>query len=353
MVRSARILLLAVMVGTATSARAQAPAPGAAPDALPPMLPPARTLLAAPPAEPPTPTFAPAPLPGPYFERDPLLDRPPLPPPGWFADVDLGVVIPHVKNKLIGTVQVPGAANPDRVALPSADLDWTILPRFEAGYRLPSGFGACSLTYRFLDSRGTGITSGMDGPAALKSRLDMNEIGLDYTSDETSLWPHWDMRWRVGVRLIYVYFDSRADESPELAAADSGIVEQRESNWFVGFGPHWGVELARQLGGTGLALVTRVDFATYLGHIRQGFYELATSGGPNDGPLAAETRNSTAQAVPTVQGFFGLRWQPTQCPNADVFVGYQYEHWWSVGKLFDSSGELNVQGFFVRAEWNF
>ena len=175
--------------------------------------PPAAVPLLTPPA-PPMPTFAPAPQPGPYFEVDPLLDRPPLPPPGWFADVDLGAVIPHVKNHLSGQVQLPGAANADTVALPSAGLDWTVFPRVEAGYRLPSGFGAVSLSFRFLDTEGTSTVGGVDGAAVLHSRLSLHEAGLDYSNNETSLWPNWDMKWTVGVRLLYAFFDSRADESP-------------------------------------------------------------------------------------------------------------------------------------------
>lgn len=363
MVRWARLLLLAVVVGTAaTRARAQAPAlpavpvpvpprESAAPDVLPLLPAPGRVL----PAAPPTPTFAPAPLPGPYFERDPLLDRPPLPQPGWFADVDLGVVIPHVKNHLTGQVQVPGTGSPDTVMLGSAPLDWTVFPRIEAGYRLPSGFGAFSLSYRFLAADGTGTARGMDGPAVLKSRLGLNEVGLDYTSAETSLWPHWDMKWSVGVRLLYVFFDSRADESPDLAAAGSTIFEQRESNWYAGFGPHVGLELDRQIDGTGLSFVVRGDGAIYLGRLRQGFFEQSTALGPNGVPLGGEMTTPVSQAVPALGVFVGLRWQPPRWQGANLYLGYQYEHWWDVGKNNStlSSGELNVQGIFLRAEWNF
>ena len=135
MVRSARILLLLAALGaTATITRAQAPelpapkpstsedatAPGAPPLQLPGQPMPVIS------AGPPTPTFAPVPPPGPYFQDDPLLDRPPLPPPGWFADLDIGAVIPHIKNHVQEQVALPGAAT--TVALPSAGLDWTVFP---------------------------------------------------------------------------------------------------------------------------------------------------------------------------------------------------------------------------------
>ena len=55
------------------------------------------------------PLYEPAALPGPYFERDPLLDPPELPPPGWFADVDVLAAKAHVKNKLTNA-SIPGGA---------------------------------------------------------------------------------------------------------------------------------------------------------------------------------------------------------------------------------------------------
>ena len=130
MIRSGRILLLLAALGgaAATTARAQSPAAAPEPDAPSPSASPCnrrRPSLQPPaPPAPPTPTFAPAPLPGPYFEVDPLLDRPPLPQPGWFADADLGAVIPHVKNHLNGPVQLPGQRRP-RYGGPGQRPAWT------------------------------------------------------------------------------------------------------------------------------------------------------------------------------------------------------------------------------------
>jgi hypothetical protein len=343
MVRSAGMLLLSLALGV-TAARAQTAPP-------PPM--PGPPSLAGEHA----PTFDPAPLPGPYFEVDPVLDRPPLPQPGWFADVDIGGVIPHVKNHLNGPVQLGfigptqdiTTPNPDIVALPSAALEWTVFPRIEAGYRLPSGFGGISLSYRGLDTEGNGTAAGMDGVAALHSRLNLQEVGLDYSSDETSLWPNWDMKWEVGVRVLWVYFDSRADELPQLAAAGSTVFEQQESNWYAGCGPHVGLELDRQICDTGLSFVLRVDGAIYLGRLQQRFSEASTV------PLIGVTREGVSQGVPDLAGFAGFRWQPSQWKGAEFYLGYQYEHWWDIGRNNEttSTAELNVQGFFVRFAYNF
>jgi hypothetical protein len=347
------LLLWAALAGAAaTTARAQ-PAdlpPARQPDAPSPseFTVPARPAAALT-SGPPTPTFAPVPLPGPYFEVDPLLDRPPLPPPGWFADVDLGIVSPHVKNHLSGPVQFPFQAAPDTVALGSAPLDWTAFPRFEAGYRLPSGFGAFSLSFRFLDTDGNGTAAGLDGPAALHSRLSLHEAGLDYSNGETSLWPNWDLKWAVGLRLIYIFFDSRADEAPSLAAAGSTVVEQRDSNWYCGVGPHAELELDRQIGCTGLAFVLRGEGTIYLGRLRQAFYETSTTG------LSASSSVPVTQGVPELGFFVGVRWEPPQWKAAQFYLGYQYEYWWDVGRNNNttSAGDVEVQGIFVRAALNF
>jgi hypothetical protein len=52
----------------------------------------------------------------------------------------------------------------------------------------------------------------------------------------------------------------------------------------------------------------------------------------------------------------GLRWQPAFWPHTLVFLGYQYEYWWNVGRLSltdTSRGELSDQSILLRAEFNF
>jgi hypothetical protein len=300
--------------------------------------------------------FAPAPsagppglaLPGPYFEEDPRLDPPNLPLPGWFADVETEIAAAHVKNKLSNTVSI-GTAAPNRVSLPSAELDWTVAPRFELGYRLPSGFGAFAFAYRFLTTEGTQGTIGADGPASLHSRLELNEFDFDYVSREFSLWPLWEMQWRFGGRLTELFFDSRADEGIAQAAAGSGIFESRVSNSYVGFGPHWGVELVRRLDESGFSLVGRADGALHLGRLRQRFSEASTTS------LVGETRTSSSQAVPMLNTQAGIGWNPPAYPHLQFFLGYEYEYWWNVGRdsRTTSRGEMFDQGIFLRAQFNF
>jgi hypothetical protein len=289
----------------------------------------------------------------PYFVQDDLLDPPGLPQPGWFADVDIAVVVPHVKNGLRETVAV--GSGTDNILLPTTPLDWTVSPRLEAGYRLPSGFGEFALAYRFLASEGTGRFGGLDGAAALKSRVDFNVIDVDYLSRELSLGPHWDMKWRIGLRTTTVYFDTAASEPFGVAAAGQGILDARASNHYWGMGGHGGVDLARHLDGTGLSLVGRLDLGTVLGRVIQHFYEDTTTVGPDGRLVSGAARDSDAAIVPTITFQLGVSYQPPQCQPLRVFLGYQYDHWWEVGRVdtTHSRGELTDQGFLLRAELNY
>src|SRR5262249_39639997 len=156
-------------------------------------------------------------------------------------------------NDLTDFVQA-GTRPPDLVGpLGAAGLDWTVSPRVEVGYRLPSGFGGFSVGYRGLATQGVSRADEDAGLATTKSRVDLNQLDLDYSSNEISLWPHGDMTWRLGVRVGWSYFDT-ATTDPGLAVI-GGPLHERTSDFFVGAGPHASVELAHHLSWSGLCVV--------------------------------------------------------------------------------------------------
>ena len=298
--------------------------------------------------------YACEPLLGPYFEVDPLLDPPELPAVGWFAGLDLGIIGPHIKNRLTDMVQIDGLP-PSTVQLPTAPLDWTVAPRVEIGYRLPSGFGGFALAYRFFGTDGSETLLGPDGPASLRSRLDVNVVDLDYQSWEMALWPNWEMKWWFGLRQANIYFDSQETEPFATAAAGSGILATRTTNHHLGWGPHYGLELDRHWDGTGLSLVTWADGATLLGRTQQHYQEISTVLGPDGRPLTGDTRESNPQTIPVLSIFLGFAWQPPRYHQFRFSVGYEYEYWWNVGRISTSTprGEMSDQGILLRAEFNF
>jgi hypothetical protein len=308
----------------------------------------------------PAPPTSPAcdPLDVPYFVPDPLLDPPQLPPPGWFAGLEFDVLKPHVKNGLTNTVQNAAQAEvgtSTRVALPSAPLDWCFSPRVLLGYRLPAGFGEVALAYRGLGTRGAEGVTGPDGPARLNSRLDFNVVDLDYSSREFSLWPNWDLKWTVGLRTLFLFFDSQVDQPSIQAVSGRGIFQIRESNRLVGVGPHAGLELSRHLTDTGLSLLLRADFTTDLSRIHQGFFTLSTTPGPDGRPLAGETRVANWMDAPIINAQVGVSWQPGSNPSARFFLGYQYEYWWRTGGNVDTGARADLwdQGVVLQAAFRF
>jgi hypothetical protein len=284
---------------------------------------------------------------GKLLRGDPFVDRLDYPAPGWFAAIDLTLVVPHVKNGLSDTVTLPGGGGPvsDTVHLPSAELDWVGSPAFTVGYRPGQACGEFMLTYRSLVSDGNAVLRGFDlGDAVLRSRLSLSTWDLDYAAWESSLDPHFEMKWRVGVRLADVFFDSQA----------AGFFrEERTSNFFFGAGPHAGLDLWGQcLGWAGIVPFAKIDTSLVLGRIGQGFEETLGVGVLR--LAGAATRRDKSQAVPVVRVQAGVGFTPPGAEDRMRFaVGYDYEQWWYLGRVGASRGELTGQGILFRAEVNY
>ncbi len=339
---------------------------------------PASLLAPAPPLGPPPPN-----LEQPYFRTDPLLDPPALGLPGWFGDVDIGILKPHLVNQLslpvplplIGPPGIPPGIPPSvtpstgqnfitppmpstpesvTVGVNPSRLNWTVSPRFEVGYRLPSGFGGIAVSYRFLTAQGSDGVIGADGPATLSSRLVYNIGDLDWVSHEYTPWQFWQLRWRVGLRYLNSYFDSQADEPVAAAAAGSMISNQRTTNSVWALGPHAAVDLRRPLNFWGLAALGFLDVSEGWGRVRQNYFVSVTSGS-NGLPQSAEASISSSNAVPVVTARLGLNWQPPAYANMNLFAGYQLDYFWNTGRMgsFTTFGYFFDSGILLRGEWNF
>lgn len=309
---------------------------------------PASLLAPPPPLSPPPPDVE-----RPYFQEDPLLDPPQLGQVGWFGRVDVGILKPHLVNELRQTVTFPDGSS-TTVGVNPARLDWTVSPRFEVGYRLPSGFGGISLAYRFLTSQGSEAVLGGDGPATLTSRLDVNLADLDWVSNEYTPWPLWGMRWHFGLRYLSTYFDSRADEPFDEAAAGSGIFALRTTDSFWGLGPHGGLDVWRRLGPGGWAFFGSFDLSDTWGRVRQNFFasSTASAAGP---PQTGVNSLSTSDSVPALTARLGLQYHPLAYPNLQLFAGYQLDYWWNTGRAdtFGTFGYFFDSGVVLQAVFNY
>ncbi len=255
---------------------------------------------------------------------------------GWFATVDINAETAHVHNEL--TAPVTAGTTTSTVSLPSSPLNWTVSPRFEVGYRFGEAGGEVLVSYRFLTTSGSQSTPDfgtVGNMGLLRSQFSMNVIDLDYACQEIALQPWADMKWRVGVRTANLLLASQ-ETSP--------LLQQRESNYVFGAGPHVALDLwipaeARW------AVFFKVDGAGVFGRVQQDFDETLPGG------ITGSTRQDALMATTMLNVQAGVAWTPHE--NWRVSAGYTYEHWWDATFVNNSRGDVWTQGIFFRTEWRY
>jgi hypothetical protein len=317
------------------------------------------------PPEQPGSLLQPAPDPGPpppnferYFELDPILDPPQWGKIGWFSDVQIGVIRPTI---FFGQMR-HGVFTPFGrkviVAPGAAKQDWTAAPRLEIGYRLPSGFGGFSFSDRFFNTSGSGPFVGPAGSATRSTSIGVNYSDWDYLSREYTPWANWGMEWRAGIRLAETWIDTRAGQSMAGAAAGTGVVTQYVSNYTVGAGPHFGLQVNRLFPESGFSFLARIDIADTFTRVRQLFSVTALN--PGGGTARGAWTENFWQQVPILNYQVGLGWQPPRNPNISLYVGYVYEFWWQIGSNSNLTptaggprGFFDNQGVVLQAQVRF
>ena len=261
---------------------------------------------------------------------------------GWYAILNIALVKPQITNRITsGTAIAPAFTDP--VSVPVAELNRTISPRFELGYRFPDGRGDVRLGYHFLATSGNESSAGNGS----RSRLDFNVFDLDYVSSEwlaeNRFGPFRDLRLAFGVRLATAYLDS---------STFGRAIENRFSSHFVGAGPHFGLEWSKPLFSYPIEFYTRFDSAGLLGRTQQNF---GTSVRNETGLISDVARRdpSMSNAATVVSTELGFAWRLDRIGHSRVIAGYQFEQWWNLGRTDDSNFELSVRGVFLRAEWRY
>jgi hypothetical protein len=304
----------------------------------------------------PAPSFAIAPqdLEQPYFALDPILDPPQWPGIGWFWDVQAALVKPQIQNQMIQTVGT-GLGAAITVAPGNSPVSWTVAPRIELGYRLPSGFGEFSISDTGFTTNGADTVILPDGPAMRTSALQMNYTDLDYLSREYTPWANWEMKWRAGVRIAESFTMTTLDQPFAQAAAGSGVLFSQASNATFGAGPHFAVELERRLALSGFSFVGKVDVADNYSIIRQRFTAVTTTLTASGVPDSGVQINRFENQIIMLTGQVGLAWQPPRFPGTQFFLGYINQTWWNVmaNENQFSQGQFAYQGVFFRASWNY
>jgi hypothetical protein len=292
----------------------------------------------------------------PYFQRDPVLDPPSWPKTGWFSDVQIGIIHPHVFGSQIKATAVTSLGRPVNIATGVARLNWTVAPRVELGYRLPSGFGEFSVSDRGFYTDGTGPFSGPAGSFTRTSHLGVNYTDMDYGSREYTPWANWGMKWRAGVRVAYSWIDTTVSQPFNVAAAGNGVFADRMVNYTAGAGPHFGVELDHRYAESGFTFVSKIDIADTFSRIRQRFSTATTALTPDGRPARGEFLDRFWNDIPILNFQVGLGWQPPGYPNIHLYAGYVYEYWWQVATNSNTQsthGAFDNQGVVLQAGVDF
>jgi hypothetical protein len=301
----------------------------------------------------------------PYFQVDPLLDPPDLDRPGWFVGAEMQLTKPKVYKALtnLGEQTLLNASGAGVQVAPiggvivepySAPFDWTVGPKLTAGYRLPSGFGGLSLSYRFFFTQGTALNgpnanTGLDGATGFTqhSRLSVNQVDLDYSSREYTPFRRLGMKWWLGLRLSDYFFDS---QDTEPGAGGGGVSTVYVGMKTLAIGVHGGVELDWRIRQSGLFIVNKLDIASGTAKEQVDFRAVSSANGTSGFYSIAPSTS-----IPYVNWQLGVGWQPPRLPQAFVFMGGQIEYWWNVGADSNFNGNLDIanRGFVWQAGFNF
>jgi hypothetical protein len=297
-----------------------------------------------------------------FIRPDPLLDRPYAAQPGFFANSETNVLWMHLHNRLSAPVPSQLTGTTDQVELGRTKLDPLVAQRFEVGYRIPDNWGTCSFGYGFLATQGhevsaTGPEDVVQAPADKRGRLAYNMFDLTYGSREYCLDPLFHMRWGVGARMMFLFFDSRG----EFIAPNSDpgtVLAQSESSYVQCYGFWAYLDLERQIGPPGLAGFFRLEGTDFFARSRQNYTETeAGSPGPDPQTFGASFRGSVGPSI--LREVVGISYTVPRWNHSRFLLGYQYEQFFQIGRqspttgVIDTRGSLDAHGFFLRAEFNF
>jgi hypothetical protein len=111
------------------------------------------------------------------------------------------------------------------------------------------------------------------------------------------------------------------------------------------------LDLTREFPNTGLALYSRAEFAELLGTVTQRYSE--TVGDPAKPVGFGYFDQHGSQGVPVLELQAGFSWLSRPDGRYRLSTGYSFEHYWAVGKVGATHGDVMAQGLFFRAEFNY
>ena len=192
----------------------------------------------------------------------------------------------------------------------------------------------------FADDGRQTVASQEGIPFALRTRLDLNQVVLDYGTVPYSYAPRWFVSGRIGMAAADVFFDNQAMNAVQTLYA---------SNNFLGAGPHVRMDLWREFNLVpGLSAFAQPDLMVLVGQIHQRYQQTDLAA---HGPaLSGNFEQRKTQTVPAFTFRTGLSYKPSNLSRWRFMVGYEFEEWWFVGQvdMAPSRGQFSTNGVFLR-----
>ncbi len=349
------------------------------------------SLIAPPPAEIVALPFVGSDEPVPYYSQFPPSDDIPQLNPlfelapqevklGWISLIEGAYVKPFVHNGLTSGTLIPSPPGP--VTTPTAQPNWTGMPRLDVGYRFEQGLGEFHAIYQTLNDQGSATVANFDaaGSGSVTTQLSLNVLDLDYAftefnpariaritplalipgrlglnlRPENEPFPMFRMKWAFGARIANVFFDSQG--------VGQQILHERVMNNFVGGGLHTSVDFSKPLPWRpSFAVYARFEGSGLFGDLTQSFTRTEVAGGGTITGTAI--RRNVSIGVPVLDVEAGLSYMPIPCNgNVRITGGYKLQQWFYMDMLTSdqtisttiiSSAGVTLQGAFLRAEFGY
>ena len=271
---------------------------------------------------------------------------------GFYYSQDILIVRPNFKGTMqVNLTQLPWSAIPlgnnvpnTNFVFPEVGLEWTATPTFDFGYILPGGQGEFAFNYQFLVAQGSGTGTFLDLPSTVQSRIAQNEIDLLYRSPYKQFSPKISMNYEIGIKLGFFYYDTTAN--PMSGGRVVGV--GHASNYFFGGGPRFRYDLEHTLTENRRWIFWHgAEITTVMGQINQSFSNTVPGY-----PFTVNSGKST-NTVPILKLQTGVQWTPPMLDKVFIRAGLEWDEYWRLGQLGQSSGILENFGIYLQGRYDF
>jgi hypothetical protein len=271
---------------------------------------------------------------------------------GFYFSQDLLIVQPNFQGTLqLNLQQAPWNVIPQskpapnfNFVFPKASLEWVVSPTFDFGYRLPGGQGEFALNYQFLVSQGSANGTFLNIPSTVKSRISQNEVDLLYRSPWKKFGPRASLNYEIGAKLGFFYYDTVATTS----VAGGSLGQASASNYSYGGGPRFRYDGEYALTeDRSWVFWHGAEISAVMGQIQESFSNTIPGY-----PFTVNSGQST-NTVPIMKIQTGIQWAPKMMDQFFIRTGLEWDQYWNLGNIGQSSGTLQNIGLFLQGRYDF